>query len=176
METKARFYNRIGILAAFALTGIVGAAVLYYGMFFVLALANYFDGFYKHDTFYQMYPTAASYLITFFSTGTLKHLPGYEIEFNLGIPLLFGCGMIAFGILLVVLLRKNRMTVAGQRLCGKSVLGKPFDVDLGAVRQIQPWPLWGLLVKLDGERYLYLFVKNRGEILEAVETAITVTP
>ena len=39
METKARFYNRIGILAAFALMGIVGAVVLYYGMFFVLALA-----------------------------------------------------------------------------------------------------------------------------------------
>ena len=94
MEVKAQFRNRIGVLALFALVGAAGAAVLYYGMYFVLALVNYFDSFYKHETFYQLYPTAASYLATFFSTGTLKHLPGYEIEINLGIPLLFGCGMV----------------------------------------------------------------------------------
>ena len=83
MEVKAQFRNRIGVLALFALVGAAGAAVLYYGMYFVLALVNYFDSFYKHETFYQLYPTAVSYLATFFSTGTLKHLPGYEIEINL---------------------------------------------------------------------------------------------
>ena len=160
-------------MAVFALAGIVGAAALYYGMFFVLALVNYFDSFYKHDSFYQLYPTALSYLITFFSTGTLKHLPGYEIEINLGIPLLFGCGMICLGFLLVILLRKNQMMVAGQRIFGKPALGKPFDTSLAVLQQVKPWPFWGLLVRLDGIRHLFLFVKNRREILEALETVKT---
>ena len=173
METKARFFNRIGIVAAFALTGIVGAAVLYFGMFFVLALVNYFDGVYKHDTFYQLYPTAASYLATFFSTGTLKHLPGYEIEFNVGIPLMFGCGMLCLGILLAILLRKNQLTVERQRICGKPALGKTFDVRLAALQRVKPWPFWGLLLQIDGKRQLLLFVKNRGEILETFEAVKT---
>ena len=173
MEARARFYNRIGVLAVFTLVGIAGAAALYYGMFFVLALVNYFDGFYKHDTFYQLYPTAGSYLATFFSTGTLKHLPGYEIEFNLGIPLLFGCGMVFLGCLLVILLRKNRLSVEQGKISGKSMLGKPFEAPASQVRQIKPWPFWGLLLRIDEKRHLFLFVKNKFEILEALEPVKT---
>lgn len=174
MEVKARFYNRIGILAMFALTGVAGALVLYYGMFFVLALVNYFDGVYKHDTFYQRYPTAAAYLATFFSTGTLKHLPGYEIEINLGIPLILGCGMVCLGFLLALLLRKNRLSVEKGRISGKPMLGKPFDEPIANLQQARFWPLWGLLLQLDGKRHLFLFVRNRPQILEALETKTTV--
>ena len=173
METNARFFNRIRVMAVFALAGIVGAAALYYGMFFVLALVNYFDSFYKHDSFYQLYPTALSYLTTFFSTGTLKHLPGYEIEINLGIPLLFGCGMVCLGLLLAILLRKNQMTLEQQRICGKPALGKTFDTGFAALQQVKLCPLWGLLLRLDGKWRLFLFVKNRREILEALETVKT---
>lgn len=173
MEAKARFYNRIGILAMCTLVGIAGALVLYYGMFFVLALVNYFDGFYKHDTFYQLYPTAISYLTTFFSTGTLKHLPGYEIEFNLGMPLLFGGGMACLGLLLAILLRKNRLSVAEGRISGKPMLGKPFDEQIVSLQQARAWPLWGLLLRLNDKRHLFLLVSNRSEILEALETVKT---
>ena len=173
METNARFFNRIRVMAVFALAGIVGAAALYYGMFFVLALVNYFDSVYKHDTFYQLYPTALSYLTTFFSTGTLKHLPGYEIEINLGIPLLFGCGMVCLGLLLAILLRKNQMTLEQQRICGKPALGKTFDTGFAALQQVKLCPLWGLLLRLDGKWRLFLFMKNRREILEAFEAVKT---
>ena len=174
MEVKGRFFNRIGVLAVSALVGIAGAAVLYYGLFFVLALVNYFDGVYKHETFYQLYPTAISYLSTFFATGTLKHLPGYEIEFNLGIPLLFGCGMVFLGILLAILLRRNGLEVTRERIHGKSILGKSFDTPASNLQQARMLPLWGLLLRLDGKPHLFLLVKNRSEILEALETQTTV--
>lgn len=170
MEARARFFNRIGVLAMFTLVGIAGAAVLYYGMFFVLALVNYFDGIYKHETFYQLYPTAISYLSTFFATGTLKHLPGYEIEINVGIPLLFGCGMVCLGLLLAVLLRKNRLSVEHGRLAGKPMLGKPFDETIANLQRTRLWIFWGLLLRLDGKQHLFLFVRNRQEILESLET------
>lgn len=170
MEARARFFNRIGVLAMFTLVGIAGAAVLYYGMFFVLALVNYFDGIYKHETFYQLYPTAISYLSTFFATGTLKHLPGYEIEINVGIPLLFGCGMVFLGMLLAILLGKNELSVSQERISGKAIAGKPFAVPVSDLRQVKLWPLWGLLLRLDGKQHLFLFVRNRQEILESLET------
>ena len=170
MEVKASFFNRIRVLATFALVGIVGAAALYYGMFVVLALVNYFDGAYKHETFYQLYPTAFSYLSTFFATGTLKHLPGYEIEFNLGIPLLFGCGMIFLGFLLAVLLRKNELQIADGEIAGKAMLGKAFNGLVSAVQTVKLYPLWGVLLQVDGKRYWFAFVKNRDELLEALET------
>ena len=173
METNARFFNRIRVMAVFALVGIVGAAALYYGMFFVLALVNYFDSVYKHDTFYQLYPTALSYLTTFFSTGTLKHLPGYEIEINLGIPLLFGCGMVCLGLLLAILLRRNELSLARDQICGKALFGKPFAGTVWDLQQIKLCPLWGLLLQLDGKWRLFLFMKNRREILEAFEAVKT---
>ena len=170
MEVKAQFRNRIGVLALFALVGAAGAAVLYYGMYFVLALVNYFDSFYKHETFYQLYPTAASYLATFFSTGTLKHLPGYEIEINLGIPLLFGCGMVCLGTLLAMLLRRNELSLGRNQICGKALFGKPFAGRVSDMQQVKLCPLWGLLLQLDGKWRLFLFLKNRTRILEALET------
>ena len=170
MEVKAQFRNRIGVLALFALVGAAGAAVLYYGMYFVLALVNYFDSFYKHETFYQLYPTAASYLATFFSTGTLKHLPGYEIEINLGIPLLFGCGMVCLGLLLAMLLHRNELSLARDQICGKALFGKPFAGTVWDLQQVKLCPLWGLLLQLDGKWRLFLFLKNRTRILEALET------
>ena len=173
METNARFFNRIRVMAVFALVGIVGAAALYYGMFFVLALVNYFDSVYKHDTFYQLYPTALSYLTTFFSTGTLKHLPGYEIEINLGIPLLFGCGMVCLGLLLAILLRRNELSLARDQICGKALFGKRFAGTVWDLQQIKLCPLWGLLLQLDGKWRLFLFMKNRREILEAFEAVKT---
>lgn len=173
METNARFFNRIRVMAVFALVGIVGAAALYYGMFFVLALVNYFDSVYKHDTFYQLYPTAASYLATFFSTGTLKHLPGYEIEINLGIPLLFGCGMVCLGLLLAILLRKNELSLARDQICGRALFGKPLAGTVWDLQQIKLCPLWGLLLQLDGKWRLFLFVKNRRQILETFEVVKT---
>jgi hypothetical protein len=173
VETNARFFNRIRVVAVFVLVGIVGAAALYYGMFFVLALVNYFDSVYKHDTFYQLYPTALSYLTTFFSTGTLKHLPGYEIEINLGIPLLFGCGMVCLGLLLAILLRRNELSLARDQICGKALFGKPFAETVWDLQQIKLCPLWGLLLQLDGKWRLFLFMKNRREILEAFEAVKT---
>ena len=173
METNARFFNRIRVMAVFALVGIVGAAALYYGMFFVLALVNYFDSVYKHDTFYQLYPTALSYLTTFFSTGTLKHLPGYEIEINLGIPLLFGCGMVCLGLLLAILLRRNELSLARDQICGKALFGKPFAGTVWDLQQIKLCPLWGLLLQLDGKWRLFLFMKNRRQILETFEVVKT---
>jgi hypothetical protein len=173
VETNARFFNRIRVMAVFVLVGIVGAAALYYGMFFVLALVNYFDSVYKHDTFYQLYPTALSYLTTFFSTGTLKHLPGYEIEINLGIPLLFGCGMVCLGLLLAILLRRNELSLARDQICGKALFGKPFAGTVWDLQQIKLCPLWGLLLQLDGKWRLFLFMKNRREILEAFEAVKT---
>ena len=170
MEVKAQFRNRIGVLSLFALVGAAGAAVLYYGMYFVLALVNYFDSFYKHETFYQLYPTAASYLATFFSTGTLKHLPGYEIEINLGIPLLFGCGMVCLGTLLAMLLRRNELSLGRNQICGKALFGKPFAGRVSDMQQVKLCPLWGLLLQLDGKWRLFLFLKNRTRILEALET------
>lgn len=170
MEVKAQFRNRIGVMALFALVGAAGAAVLYYGMYFVLALVNYFDSFYKHETFYQLYPTAASYLATFFSTGTLKHLPGYEIEINLGIPLLFGCGMVCLGLLLAMLLRRNELSLGRDHICGKALFGKPFAGRVSDMQQVKLCPLWGLLLQLDGKWRLFLFLKNRTRILEALET------
>ena len=170
MEVKAQFRNRIGVLALFALVGGAGAAVLYYGMYFVLALVNYFDSFYKHETFYQLYPTAVSYLATFFSTGTLKHLPGYEIEINLGIPLLFGCGMVCLGTLLAMLLRRNELSLDRDQICGKALFGKPFAGRVSDMQQVKLCPLWGLLLQLDGKWRLFLFLKNRTRILEALET------
>ena len=170
MEVKAQFRNRIGVLALFALVGAAGAAVLYYGMYFVLALVNYFDSFYKHETFYQLYPTAASYLATFFSTGTLKHLPGYEIEINLGIPLLFGCGMVCLGLLLAMLLRRNELSLGRDQICGKALFGKPFAGRVWDMQQVKLCPLWGLLLQLDGKWRLFLFLKNRTRILAALET------
>jgi hypothetical protein len=173
VETNARFFNRIRVMAVFVLVGIVGAAALYYGMFFVLALVNYFDSVYKHDTFYQLYPTALSYLTTFFSTGTLKHLPGYEIEINLGIPLLFGCGMVCLGLLLAILLRRNELSLARDQICGKALFGKPFAGTVWDLQQIKLCPLWGLLLQLDGKWRLFLYMKNRREILEAFEAVKT---
>jgi hypothetical protein len=173
VETNARFFNRIRVMAVFVLVGIVGAVALYYGMFFVLALVNYFDSVYKHDTFYQLYPTALSYLTTFFSTGTLKHLPGYEIEINLGIPLLFGCGMVCLGLLLAILLRRNELSLARDQICGKALFGKPFAGTVWDLQQIKLCPLWGLLLQLDGKWRLFLFMKNRREILEAFEAVKT---
>jgi hypothetical protein len=173
MEVKAQFRNRIGVLALFALVGAAGAAVLYYGMYFVLALVNYFDSFYKHETFYQLYPTAASYLATFFSTGTLKHLPGYEIEINLGIPLLFGCGMVCLGLLLAMLLHRNELSLARDQICGKALFGKPFAGRVSDMQQVKLGLLWGLLLQLDGKWRLFLFMKNRREILEAFEAVKT---
>ena len=170
MEVKAQFRNRIGVLSLFALVGAAGAVMLYYGMYFVLALVNYFDSFYKHETFYQLYPTAASYLATFFSTGTLKHLPGYEIEINLGIPLLFGCGMVCLGLLLAMLLRRNELSLGRDQICGKALFGKPFAGRVWDMQQVKLCPLWGLLLQLDGKWRLFLFLKNRTRILEALET------
>ena len=170
MEVKAQFRNRIGVMALFALVGAAGAVMLYYGMYFVLALVNYFDSFYKHETFYQLYPTAASYLATFFSTGTLKHLPGYEIEINLGIPLLFGCGMVCLGLLLAMLLRRNELSLGRDQICGKALFGKPFAGRVSDMQQVKLCPLWGLLLQLDGKWRLFLFLKNRTRILEALET------
>ena len=170
MEVKAQFRNRIGVLALFALVGAAGAVMLYYGMYFVLALVNYFDSFYKHETFYQLYPTAASYLATFFSTGALKHLPGYEIEINLGIPLLFGCGMVCLGLLLAMLLRRNELSLGRDQICGKALFGKPFAGRVWDMQQVKLCPLWGLLLQLDGKWRLFLFLKNRTRILEALET------
>ena len=170
MEVKAQFRNRIGVLALFALVGAAGAAVLYNGMYFMMALVNYFDSFYKHETFYQLYPTAASYLATFFSTGTLKHLPGYEIEINLGIPLLFGCGMVCLGLLLAMLLRRNELSLGRDQICGKALFGKPFAGRVWDMQQVKLCPLWGLLLQLDGKWRLFLFLKNRTRILEALET------
>ena len=173
MEVKAQFRNRIGVLALFALVGAAGAAVLYYGMYFVLALVNYFDSFYKHETFYQLYPTAASYLATFFSTGTLKHLPGYEIEINLGIPLLFGCGMVCLGLLLTMLLRRNELSLSRDQIWGKALFGKPFAGAVWDLQQVKLCPLWGLLLRLNGKWRIFLFLKNRTQILEALETVQT---
>jgi hypothetical protein len=139
-------------------------------MYFVLALVNYFDSFYKHETFYQLYPTAASYLATFFSTGTLKHLPGYEIEINLGIPLLFGCGMVCLGLLLTMLLRRNELSLARDQIWGKALFGKPFAGAVWDLQQVKLCPLWGLLLQLNGKWRLFLLLKNRTRILEALET------
>lgn len=171
MEVKAKFRNRIGIFCICALIGAVGAAALYYGIYFVLALLNYFDGFYKHDTFYTLYPTAFSYLVTFFTKGTLKHLPGHETELNWGVPLLFACGMVLLGVLLVILLRKNRLEIRSGEICGKGCLGKPFT--LQRLREVKACALSGLVLKADEKRYLFLFLKNREEILEAL-TAIQI--
>lgn len=168
MEVNARFYNRIWIAAACVLTGAVGAALLYYGIFFALALVNYFDNFYKHETFYALYPTAASYLCTFFSTGTLKHLPGYEIEFNVGIPLLFGCGMVFLGALLLILLRKNRLLISCRKISGKGILGKAFEAPAEALLPVKRIPCAGLIMTVGGKRRIFLFVKNREQIIGAL--------
>lgn len=173
MDVNAEFRNRIGIFASCVLIGAVGAAVLYYGLYFVLALVNYFDGFYKHDTFYTLYPTAISYLVTFFSTGTLKHLPGHETELNWGVPLAFICGMVFLGCLLLLLLRKNKLEITDGQISGKGVLGKPFS--LSQIPVVRVFPYGGLILKAAGKRYLFLFVKNRAQILDALsarETAI----
>ena len=165
MEVNARFYNRIRIVATCVLTGALGSALLYYGIFFALALVNYFDNFYKHDTFYALYPTAASYLCTFFSTGTLKHLPGYEIEFNVGIPLLFGCGMVFLGFLLLILLRNNCLQISQRRVSGKGILGKAFEAPAEALLPVKRIPFAGLLLTVQDRRKVFLFVKNREQIL-----------
>ncbi len=168
MEVKARFCNRIGVLVVCVLIGILGAAVLYYGLFLLLALVNYFDGFYKHDTFYAMYPTAISYLVTFFSTGTLKHLPGYEIELNVGIPLLFCCGMVCLGLLLVILLRKNALEISGEHIRGKGIICKAFDLPASQIRAVKKRPFGGLLLVTQEKRCLFFCVKNRAQLLEAL--------
>ncbi len=168
MEVKARFCNRTGVAAVCVLIGILGAAVLYYGIFLLLALVNYFDGFYKHDTFYALYPTAASYLVAFFSTGTLKHLPGYEIELNVGIPLLFCCGMVFLGLLLVILLRKNALEISGEHIRGKGILQKPFDLPISRIRAVKKRPFGGLLLATGEKRSLFFCIKNRAQLLEAL--------
>lgn len=174
MEVKAELRNRIGILALCVLTGIVGAAVLYGSMFFVLALINYYDGYYKHDTFYALYPTAISYLYTFFTTGTAKHLPGYEIEFNVGLPLVFGCGMIFLGLLLVLLLRRNYLHIADKAIRGKGILRKGFELPLSQLRRVRRLPFGGLILSGQGKGHLFLFLKNRDQILAALAQSKTV--
>lgn len=171
MEVQAQFRNRIGIFSVCALIGVAGAGALYYGIYLVLALLNYFDGSYKHDTFYTLYPTAASYLVTFFTEGTLKHLPGHETELNWGVPLLFACGMLFLGLLLVILLRKNRLEIRGGEIRGKGLLGKSFALSQPCAAKA--CALSGLVLKADEKRYLFLFLKNREEILEAL-TAIQI--
>lgn len=168
MEVQAKFHSRIATLAVCVLTGVVGAAVLYYGMFLVLALVNYFDGFYKHDTFYARYPRAITYLTTFFSAGTLKHLPGYEIEINFGIPLLFGCGMIFLGILLALLMRNNTLAVCDQQILGKDILQKCLDAPLSQLQHVRRLPFGGVLLTVGGKRHLYLLIKNRAQLLDAM--------
>ena len=166
MEVKAEFHNRIKVCTLCVLVGLAGAAVLYYGIFFVLALVNYFDGLYKHDTFYSLYPTAFSYLITFFTKGTLKHLPGYEIEINVGLPLLFVCGMIFVGLLLFFLMRKQTLAITRDGVTGKDLLGKTFaDTACGACFL----PFGGMILDANGKKHLFLCMKNKKQVMDILE-------
>lgn len=173
MELHAKFYNRIGVFAVCTSIGAVGAAALYYGIYFVMALVNYFDGFYKHDTFYALYPTAISYLATFFTTGTLKHLPGYEIEINLGIPLLFGCGMIFLGFVAAVLLGKCSLCVSEQYISGKALFRKRFEQPLSALQSVRRCLFGGLILTVSNREYLFLCLKNRDQLLSALASEKT---
>ena len=168
MEVKAEFHNRIKVCGLCAMIGLVGAVVLYYGIFFVLALVNYFDGQYKHDTFYTLYPTAISYLVTFFTKGTLKHLPGYEIEINVGLPLLFACGMVFVGVLLFFLLRKQTLEIKENGVTGKDLLGKAFSRTAYSVRSV---PFGGVVMDVNGKKHLFLCMKNKPEVLSALAHA-----
>lgn len=172
-NVKARLYNRIWIAAAWGIAGVAGGAVLYYSVFFVMALVNYFDNSYKHGEFYDLYPTAISYLITFFSAGTLKHLPGYEIVFNLGIPLALGCGVFCLGILLAILMRNSFLEIGEDRICGKGILGKAFDLPVADLKSAKPCLLHGMVLGFEKKRYLFLCIKNRDEILMAFSEANT---
>lgn len=171
LNVKARLYNRIWIAAAWGIAGAAGGVVLYYSVFFVMALVNYFDNFYKHGEFYDLYPTAISYLITFFSAGTLKHLPGYEIVFNLGIPLALGCGIACLGVLLAILLRGSFLEIGEDHIRGKGVFGKNFDLPIVELRAAKPCLLHGMVLDFEKRRYLFLYIKNRDEILMALSEA-----
>lgn len=166
MEVKAQFRNRIGIFCSCALIGVIGAVALYYGIYFVLALLNYFDGAYKHDTFYTLYPTAISYLITFFAKGTLKHLPGHETELNWGVPLLFACCMVFLGLLLALLLRRCCLYIRTGEVSGKGIIGKRFC--LAQLPEAKTCVFHGLILKSEGKRHVFLFLKNRHEIITAL--------
>ena len=167
MEVKAQFHKRIKILTLCVLSGVLGAALLYYGIFFALALINYYDDFYKHDTFYSLYPTAISYLIVFFTQGTLKHLPGYEIEINVGLPLLFVCGMVFAGALLFFMLRNQALEITPDAITGKDIFGRKFSCPAFGARSV---PFGGMILKENGKKYLFLFVKNKQQILDMLET------
>ncbi len=154
--------------AVCALIGALGAAVLYYGIFFVMALVNYFDSFYKHADFYALYPTALSYLLAFFSEGTPKHLPGYEIEWNVGIPLAFFCGMTFFGAFGALLLRKTGFRIADGRIVGRAAFGKQLDVPSDRLRAVQPCLPHGITLKTDDGRFVFPLIRRRRAVLDAL--------
>lgn len=154
--------------AACAAIGAVGAAVLYYGIFFAMALANYFDSFYKHSTFYELYPTALSYLIAFFTGGTLKHLPGYEIEWNIGLPLAFFCGMTLAGLALGLTARRTGFAIADGRIVGRAAHAKQLDLPLAQVRDARPCFAHGILLETPCGRFVFPLVHRRRAALRAL--------
>jgi hypothetical protein len=72
-----------------------------------------------------------------------------------------------------ILLRRNELSLARDQICGKALFGKPFAGTVWDLQQIKLCPLWGLLLQLDGKWRLFLFMKNRREILEAFEAVKT---
>lgn len=154
--------------AVCAAIGAVGAAALYYGIFFVMALANYFDFLYKHATFYELYPTALSYLIAFFTGGTLKHLPGYEIEWNIGLPLAFFCGMTLLGLVLALAARRTGFVITDDRIVGRAAFAKRLDLPLAQVCDARPCLAHGILLETPDGRFVFPLVHRRRDALRAL--------
>lgn len=167
LPLKVRFRSPWKLAVCCALLGAAAAAVVYGGSYFVMALANYFDGRYKHPAFYTRYPTALAYLLAYGKNGDFQSLPGYAIKLHVGIPLALACAMLVLAILLALLQGRLRLTVSETELTGRPLLRRTCRIRMEAVVSVVP-ALGGLRLRVGKKMLLFPLIRNREQVLQCI--------
>lgn len=167
LPLTARFRSAWKLAACCALLGVAAAVAVYGGSYFVMALANYFDGRYKHSAFYTRYPTALVYLLAYGRDGDFQSLPGYAIKLHVGVPLALACAALVLAALLALLQHPLRLTVSETELVGRPLLHRVCCIRVETVDAVSP-ALGGLRLRVGKKWLLFPMMRNRDQMLQCI--------